>query len=106
MTVTALRVEQYTSSLEVIFTVTRQPFRNFITTSGVTLAERYDRTLSRLHQITRSGYLVKVQWECDFDESGIVKLKLELLTHPIVQQSPLHTRDALYEAMCFYMSMS
>jgi len=35
-----------------------------------------------------------------------VKQKPELLTHPIVQQSPLRTRDALYggrtEAMCLY----
>jgi len=75
---------------------TCEPFRNVITTSGDTLAKRYERTMSRLDQITRSGYLVKVQWECEFDESGIVKQKLQLLTHPIVQQSPLRTRDALY----------
>ena len=85
---------------------TCQPFRDVITTSGDTLAERYERTMSRLEQITRSGYLVKVQWECEFDESGIVRQKPQLLTHPIVQQSPLRTRDALYggrtEAMCLY----
>jgi len=40
---------------------TCQPFRDVITTSGDTLAERYERTMSRLEQITRSGYLVKVQ---------------------------------------------
>jgi len=67
---------------------TCQPFRDVITTRGDTLAERYVRTMSRLEQITRSGYLVKVQWECEFDESGIVKQKPQLLTHPIVQQSP------------------
>jgi len=42
----------------------------------------------------------------EFHESGIVKQKPELLKHPIVQQSPLPTRDALYggrtEAMCLY----
>ena len=42
----------------------------------------------------------------EFDDSGIVKQKPELLTHPIVQQGPLRTRDALYggrtEAMCLY----
>jgi len=50
--------------------------------------------------------LVKVQWDCEFEESDIVKQKTELLTHPTLQQSPLGTRDALYggrtEAMCFY----
>ena len=44
---------------------TYQPFRDVITTSGDTLAERYERTMSRLEQITLSGYLVKVQWECE-----------------------------------------
>ena len=83
---------------------TCQPFRYVITTSGDTVAEQYERTMSRLEQITRSSYLVKVQWECELDESGILKQKPQLLTHPIVQQSPLCTRDALYggrtEAMC------
>jgi len=62
--------------------------------------------MSRLKQITRSSYLVEVEWECEFDESGIVKQKPDLLTHPIIQQSPLRTRDGLYggqtEAMCLY----
>jgi len=66
--------------------------------------------MSRLYQITRSGYLVEVQWECEFDKSDIVKEKPELLTHPIVQQSPLRTRDALYggrtEAKCLYRKAS
>ena len=44
----------------------------------------------RLEQITRAGYQVKVQWECEFEESP------ELLAHPIVRQSPLCTRDARY----------
>jgi len=43
------------------------PFRDVNTTSGDTIADRYERTMSRLEQITRSGYVVKVQWECDFD---------------------------------------
>jgi len=85
---------------------TCQPFRDVITTSGATLVERYERTMSRLEQRTRSVYLVKFQCECNFDESGIVKQKPELLTHPIVQQSPLRACDALYggrnEAMCLY----
>jgi len=61
-----------------------------------TLAERYERTISRIEQITRAGYLVKVQWECEFDASKIIEQKSELLTHPIVMNSPLNTRDALY----------
>ena len=63
---------------------------------GDTLAERYERTMSRIEQITQAGYQFKTQWECDFDESGIVNQKPEMLTHPIVEQSPLNTRDALY----------
>jgi len=46
--------------------------------------------MSRLEQITRTGYQVKVQWECEFEE------KPELHTHPVVRSSPLRTRDVLY----------
>jgi len=35
---------------------TCQPFRDVISTSGDTLPEYYERTMSRLEQITRSGY--------------------------------------------------
>jgi len=52
--------------------------------------------MSRLEQITREGYRVRMEWECEFDTSGIVRQKPELLNHPIVQQSPLRTHDALY----------
>jgi hypothetical protein len=52
--------------------------------------------MERIEQITRAGYEVKVIWECEFDASKIVEQKPELLTHPIVQYIPLHTRDALY----------
>jgi len=69
---------------------TCQPFRDVATLSGDTLAERYERTMARLEQITQAGYQVKVQWECEFEE------RPELLTHPIVSQSPLCTRYALY----------
>jgi hypothetical protein len=45
-------------------------------------------------------------WECEFDEEGIVQQKPELLTHPVVHNTPLTTRDALYggrtEAMCLH----
>ena len=35
-------------------------------------------------------------WECEFGALKIVEQKTELLKHPIVSHSPLHTRDALY----------
>jgi len=75
---------------------TCQSFRDVTTSSGDMLAECYERTWSRLEQITREGYQVKIECECEFDESGIVRQKPELLNHPIVRQSPLRTRDALY----------
>jgi G:T-mismatch repair DNA endonuclease (very short patch repair protein) len=50
--------------------------------------------MARLSQITQAGYQVEVKWECDFDE-GILAVHPELKTHPIVQQDPLNTRDAL-----------
>jgi len=50
----------------------------------VPLAECYERTMSIIEQITRAGYQVKVQWECEFDASKIIEQKPELLTHPIV----------------------
>jgi len=62
--------------------------------------------MSRLEQITRSGYLVKGEWEYDFEDSGIVEQKPELLTHSIAQHIELRTRVTLYvgrtEAMCLY----
>jgi len=63
---------------------------------GGTLAERYECPMSRLEQITRAGFLVYVEWECEFDDAGILKQNLELLIHPSVEQSPLCTHDALY----------
>jgi G:T-mismatch repair DNA endonuclease (very short patch repair protein) len=73
-----------------------QPFRDLNTMIGETMAQRYERTMERIEQITRAGYEVKVIWECEFDASKLVEQKPELLTHPIVQYSLLHTRDALY----------
>jgi G:T-mismatch repair DNA endonuclease (very short patch repair protein) len=60
------------------------------------LAERYERTMTRIEQITQAGYEVKIMWECDFDREGILDEKSELLTHPIVQHAALNTRHALY----------
>ena len=34
--------------------------------------------------------------ECEFNDARIVNQKHELLTHPMLDQSPLYTRDALY----------
>jgi hypothetical protein len=48
-----------------------QPFRDVITTNGDTLVARYEQTMVRLEQITRDGYDVKVQYECEFDDAGI-----------------------------------
>jgi len=73
---------------------TCKPFRDVITTNGYTLAPRYERTMARLEQITRAGYQVKVQWECEFDNAGIATPKLP--AHPTVCKCPLCTRDALY----------
>jgi len=34
--------------------------------------------------------------ECEFDDAGIVDQETELLTHPLVRESTLCTRDVLY----------
>jgi hypothetical protein len=39
---------------------TCQPYRDISTLSEETLAERYERTMSRIEQITRSGYNVTI----------------------------------------------
>ena len=59
---------------------------------GDTLAEMYERTMERIEQIARAVYQVEVLWECKFHE----KIQSELKTHPLVQHSPLNTRDGLY----------
>jgi len=51
--------------------------------------------MARIEQITRAGYLVKIQWECQFDEAQLAVQKLELLAHPIVRHARLITRVAL-----------
>ena len=68
---------------------TCQTFRDVCTISGETLSDRYESKKARLQQITQAGYQVRVQWECEFDASGIVEQKPELLTQPIVEQCPL-----------------
>jgi len=59
---------------------------------GVTLAERYEQTMAKIEHITRAGYLVKIQWECQFDEAQTVEQKPELLTHPSQTRAPDHPR--------------
>jgi hypothetical protein len=60
-----------------------------------TLAERYERSMDRVRVITRARYKVEMQWECDFDRETLTKHP-ELQTFPILEQSPLNTRDSLY----------
>jgi hypothetical protein len=48
-----------------------------------------------IEQITQAGYHVEMQWECEFDD-GILTSHPELKTPPVVQHSPLNTRDAFY----------
>jgi len=73
-----------------------RPFRDLKTLGEYTLAERYEQTMLRIEQIANAGYTVKVTWECQFDATKIVERKPHLQTHPIVRNSPLYTRDALY----------
>jgi len=82
--------------LAVFGTGTRASRSDVSTLKSDNLADRYERNMSRIEQIKRAVYQVKVQWECEFDDAGIVDKKTEMLTHPIVRQSPLCTRDALY----------
>jgi G:T-mismatch repair DNA endonuclease (very short patch repair protein) len=46
---------------------TCQPFRDIPKLSDETLAERYERTMSRIEQMTRSVYKVTIMWEWEFD---------------------------------------
>ena len=75
---------------------TCQPFRDVKMMGGDTLAEIYERTITRIEQITQAGLQFTSQLKCEFDEAGIVNQKPELPTHPIVEQWPLHNRNALY----------
>jgi len=95
--VTAPRPVKYTSFLGLFWNgyVKCQMFRDIPTMNGDTLHESYERTMFQLEQMTRVGYQVKLQWECEFDNAGIGKQKPELLAHPRVRQSPQCTQDAL-----------
>jgi len=84
---------------------TCQTLRDVITVIGDTLADKYERTMARIEQITRAGYRVEVQWKCELHEK-ILTRHSEFKTHPVVRHSPLNPRDALYggrtEAMRLY----
>jgi len=55
-----------------------QPMRDHKTLNEDTLAERYEKTMARIEQITAAGYTVRVMWECKFDAAKIVEQKPEL----------------------------
>jgi len=46
---------------------TCQTYRDITTIRGDNLAERYERTMMRIEQITSAGFQVEVQCECEFD---------------------------------------
>jgi hypothetical protein len=71
-------------------------FRNITTLGGDDLAERYEQKMARLQQISSAGYTVEVECKCQFDKN-ILPHYPELKKHPIIQHTPLNTRDALYE---------
>lgn len=72
-----------------------RPYRDVKTIAGVTLAERYEQTMTRLEKITQAGYQVEIMWECRFDRE-ILPRHPELQKLSVFQQVPLRTRDALY----------
>ena len=104
-----LKRELCTSFSEVFHGHTCLPFRYVTTLGGDTLAERYERAMARLQQITSAGYTVEVVLECQFDKD-ILPHHSELKLNPIVQHAPLNTRDALYggriEAMVLHYAIS
>ena len=53
-----------------------------------TLATPFEKTMSRIEQISAAEYTVKVMWECKFNAAKIMEKKPELLTHPIVRHIP------------------
>ena len=82
-----------------------QPIRDLKMLGDYTLAEKYELTMARRELITNSGYTVKVMWECEFQDSRNTEMQPHLLTHPIVTNGPLHTRDALYGCRTEAMSL-
>ena len=52
---------------------TRQPYRDVTKIRGDTLTERYDRKMMRIEHITRAGYQVELQSECEIDEEILTR---------------------------------
>jgi hypothetical protein len=71
---------------------------------GDTLDERYEQKMARLEQIKNAGYRLEVQWECEFDKD-ILPQHPQLKNNPLIQQSPLNIRDALYGGRTATMSL-
>jgi hypothetical protein len=51
--------------------------------------------MTKIEHITKECYEVEFFWECEFDES-ILEHHPELQKHPLIEHSPLNTRDALH----------
>jgi hypothetical protein len=49
---------------------------------GETVAQRYERNMSRLVDIVKAGNLVVTKWECARDRDKVTERKPEMLTHP------------------------
>ena len=73
---------------------TCQQFREVTSLGGDTQAERYEKIMARLQQLTGLGYTVEVVWECQFDRDNLPHHPE--LKHPIVQSGLPKTRDTLY----------
>jgi hypothetical protein len=71
-------------------------FRDVKKQGGDTLAQQYVRTMSRLQEIVKAGYVVVTMWDCAWDRDKVTERKPEQLTHPIVFHPLFRTRDALY----------
>jgi hypothetical protein len=55
---------------------------------------RDEQTMQKLEKITRAGYQVIVQWDCDFDREIVETSRTA--HNPVVNRETLNTRDALY----------
>jgi hypothetical protein len=60
--------------------------------------------MTRLEQITKAGYEVEIMRECEFHRDILPKHP-ELRNNPLVQHTPLNTRDALYGGRTEVMSL-
>jgi G:T-mismatch repair DNA endonuclease (very short patch repair protein) len=81
-------------------------FRDVKMPGGETQSLRYERTMSRLQEVVKAGYLVVTERKCAWDRDKVTERKPEMLTLPFVSRTPLKTSDALYggrkEGMCLH----